>query len=271
MHAIGPAPGALDAAPVSFPSSSGSTIQGWLVQGAAGRGALVLAHSVRSNRLEMVGRAEFLSRAGYSVLLFDAQAHGESPGDQITFGHLESLDSLAAVAFLHAKLAAERVGYLGVSQGGASALLGPEPLPVQSLVLEAVYPTLREAVANRIAIRLGPLAQFLAPLLLLQVRLRLDADPEAIAPIHGIREIRAPLLLIAGAEDRHTTLSDSQRLFEAAPDPKSLWVIPGAAHVDFHRFNPIEYERRILGFLSQTLRGGAVPSSPLPLGAPDRE
>ena len=74
-----------------------------------------------------------------------------------------------------------------------------------------------------------------------------------IAPIEGIRHIRAPLLLIAGDRDRHTLLSQSRRLFEAAPEPKSLWVVPGAAHVSFHDFSPDAYERRVLEFLERTL------------------
>jgi alpha-beta hydrolase superfamily lysophospholipase len=62
-----------------------------------------MAHAVRADRRSMLGRAEFLHRAGYSVLLFDAQAHGESPGDRITFGYLEALDAAAAVSFAVAR------------------------------------------------------------------------------------------------------------------------------------------------------------------------
>jgi fermentation-respiration switch protein FrsA (DUF1100 family) len=114
-------------------------------------------------------------------------------------------------------------------------------------------------VIDRIAIRLGPVAALLAPLLLVQVEPRLGIDPASVAPIEGIRRIRAPLLLVAGELDRHTPLSESRRLFDAAPEPKTLWVLPGAAHVDFHRFGPAEYERQILAFLSGTLgqRAGA--------------
>ena len=253
-HVVGDAPDSLHASSVSFPSDSGSTIRGWFIRGVAGHGGIVLAHSVRSNRLEMLDRATFLNQAGYSVLLFDAQGQGESPGDHITFGHLESFDARAAVAFLRAQLPGERIGYLGVSQGGAAALLGRTPLAVEALVLEAVYPTLREAVVDRIRIRLGPLAPVVAPLLLMQVRLRLGVDADAVAPIEGIGRIRAPLLLIVGDKDRHTLLAESQRLFAAAPEPKTLWVIPGAAHVNFHRFARAEYEHRVLEFLSRALR-----------------
>jgi fermentation-respiration switch protein FrsA (DUF1100 family) len=205
----------------------------------------------------MLGRAEFLNRAGYSVLLFDAQAHGESPGDRITFGYLEALDAAAAVSFAMERDPAAPVAFLGVSQGGAAALLGPSPLPVSALVLEAVYSTIHEAVANRIAIRLGEPGRLLAPILLWQLEPRLGVSTEAVAPVRGIRNIEAPLLLIAGERDRHATLEQSHALFDAAPEPKELWVVPGATHQDFHRLAPREYERRVRDFLNRTLRGAA--------------
>jgi fermentation-respiration switch protein FrsA (DUF1100 family) len=260
LRTVGPPPGELGATALSFASGSGSELRGWLVRGEPGRGAVVLAHSVRSSRLEMVGRAEFLRRAGYSALLFDAQAHGESPGERITLGVRESHDARAAVDFLRAALPGERIGYIGVSQGGAAALLGGEPLGVDALVLEAVYPTLREAVIARIRIRLGPLAPLLAPLLLAQVQLRLGVDPDAVAPIEGVRRVHAPLLLIAGERDRHTPLAESRRLFDAAPEPKQLWVVPGAAHQDFHGLAREEYERRVLDFLARALTSPEPPT-----------
>jgi fermentation-respiration switch protein FrsA (DUF1100 family) len=202
----------------------------------------------------MVGRARFLHAAGYAVLLFDAQAHGESPGERITFGHLESRDATAAVDFFRARVPGEKVAYLGVSQGGAAALLAAPPLAVDALIVEAVYPTLRDAVRNRIAIRLGPLAPIMSPLLLGQVQFRLGVSADAIAPIAGIRHIRAPLLLVAGEQDRHTPIEESRQLFAAAPEPKSFWVVAGAAHQDFHAFARVEYERRVLDFLAHALR-----------------
>lgn len=260
IQSIGEPPASLGARSVAFSSSSGSSVHAWLVPGVSRRGAIVLAHSVRSNRLEMLGRAAFLRDAGYALLLFDAQAHGESPGQRITFGYLESLDARAAVSFARSAWPLERVGYLGVSQGGAAALLGVEPLAVDALIVEAVYPTLREAIVNRVEIRLGALASFVAPLLLLQVGPRLGVDLDEIAPIDGIRRIRTPLLLIAGAADRHTTQHDSDRLFDAAPAPKEIWVLPDAAHQNFHQKSPVEYERRVLEFFGQHL--GTDPSSP---------
>ena len=209
----------------------------------------MLAHSLRSNRSEMLGRARFLHSAGYSLLLFDAQAHGESPGEHLTFGFLEAHDARSAVAF--AREQGSQVAYIGRSLGGAAALLGDEPLAVDALILESVYPTLREATHNRIEMRLGPLASLLAPLLLVQIEPRIGVAAATIAPIHSIPELRVPLLVIAGEIDQHTTLAQSKRLFDAAPEPKWLWVVRGAAHVDYYQVRRQEYEHRVLEFLSR--------------------
>jgi fermentation-respiration switch protein FrsA (DUF1100 family) len=253
---VGPPPTTLvDSREVSFPSDSGSTISGWFAPGALGRACIVLAHPVRGDRRGMLGRAVFLQREGYGVLLFDEQAHGESTGERITFGHLEALDAVAAVGWARTECTGAPIGYIGVSQGGAAALLGPEPLRVDALVLEAVYPTISQAIENRIAIRLGPPGRLLAPLLLWQLELRLGIAPESLEPLRGIPRIRAPLLLIAGARDRHTPEAEARELYRAAPEPKELWIVSGAAHVNLHAAAREEYERRVLRFLRDTLGG----------------
>jgi pimeloyl-ACP methyl ester carboxylesterase len=70
----------------------------------------------------MLERARFLLRAGYTVLLFDFSAHGESTGEHITIGYLESRDAQAAISFLRKILPGEKIGVIGVSMGGGSAV-----------------------------------------------------------------------------------------------------------------------------------------------------
>jgi len=127
---------------------------------------------------------------------------------------------------------------------------------VDALVLEAVYPSIEAAVGNRIAIRFASAGRLLAPLMLLQPSLGLD--PAELEPVRQISEVGCPVLVIAGSIDAHTTLADSEQLFSAAHEPKELWVVEGAAHVDFHRFAGAEYERRILDFFKHNLSPGAT-------------
>ncbi len=216
-------------------------------------------HGVRGNRLGMVRRAEMLHAHGFAVLLFDFQAHGESPGQRITYGRLEALDAAAAIDFVRRKLPGERVGALGVSLGGAAALLGPEPLDVDALVLESVYPDIDAALANRLRSGLGPLmGPLFTPLLAATFKLLLPpilgVQPGELRPIDRIGRVRAPLLVASGSVDDRTPLVEAQALFDHAPQPKYFWAVQGAAHVDLERFNPDAYWSVVLPFLNDMLR-----------------
>jgi fermentation-respiration switch protein FrsA (DUF1100 family) len=210
---------------------------------------VLLLPPVRSNRLAMVTRAKFLADAGYATLLIDLQATGESPGDAITFGWRERLDVLAAVKFLNARMPGDPVGIIGSSLGGAAALLATPPLRVQALILEAVYPSIDRAIENRLRMRIGRVGTLAAPLLLWQLEPRLGVRREELRPVDHIAHVRCPVLVIGGVEDLHTTEADTRVLFDAANEPRQLWLIPGAAHVDFYDIARDEYRRTVLTFL----------------------
>jgi fermentation-respiration switch protein FrsA (DUF1100 family) len=218
---------------------------------------VLLLHGVGANRSAMLTRARVLRRAGYTVLLVDLPAHGESAGDRITFGARESEGARAALAYLHRAVPAERVGAIGASLGGASLLLGrgePAANGADAVVLEAVYPTVEEAITDRMRIWLGPIGPSLAPLLTWQLRPQIGVAAEQLRPIDRVRRLRVPLLLVAGEADRHTTLAESKRLFAAAPEPKTMWVVPRAPHGDLYASDSAAYERHVLAFFAPYLR-----------------
>ena len=255
MAHIGSPPASLDAEPVTFSSQSGSAIHGWFSSAPSARGAVLLLPGVRANRLSMVRRAEFLRRAGYSTLLIDFQATGESEGEAITFGWRERFDVRAAVQYLNTRMPGRPVGVIGVSLGGAATLLAAPSLHLDAAVLEAVYPSIDRALVNRLEVRAGPLGRVAALLLLLQLRPRLGVSPDDLKPIDHIAQIDCPLLIVAGTADRYTTMDDTQLLFAAAREPKEVWTIQGAAHVDFFEFAGDVYRQRILAFLARAFVG----------------
>jgi fermentation-respiration switch protein FrsA (DUF1100 family) len=256
---VGPAPADLGAEIIAIASGSGSELKGWLIAGRPGAGAVVLLHGVKGNRLAMLRRARLLKSAGFSVLLFDFQAHGESAGTRITFGRLEGLDAAAAVAFVRERLPGERIGAIGSSLGGAAALLGPQPLPVDALVLESVYSDIGTAIANRIRVVLGPalgaaIAQPMAWLFEVVLPPFLGMRPADLRPIDQIAAVTAPLLIAAGTHDDRTTMAETIAMFARAPQPKFLWAVEGAGHVDLEGYAPDDYRARVLQFLVERLQ-----------------
>jgi uncharacterized protein len=259
-----PPPGLANAEAVWIASASGSDLSGWWIGGQPGGGCMVLMHGVRRNRLSMARRAELLHRCGFAVLLFDFQAHGASPGRAITFGHLEAMDATAAVEFAQKRLPAERLGVIGVSLGGAAALLGPVPLKVDALVLESVFPDLRTALINRLHIYLGPvwgtaLAPILAPMFRLLMWAVLGVRATTLRPIDHIAGVTAPVLIASGTRDRSTTIEEARTLFHHATDPKQFWAVEGAGHVNLERHNPAAYWRIVLPFITRYVQSEAQP------------
>src|SRR5215471_3316388 len=170
---IGPPPPDLHCEPVTFESASGSRLSGWFIRGQPQMGSVLLMHGIRANRLAVVDRARLLHRHGFSVLLFDFQSHGESPGQSITFGYLESRDAGAALEFLRQRTPQERAGVIGVSLGGVAAILANEKLTADAMVLKAVYATFNDAIANRLVMHLGALGKPLGPVFTWLVKWRL--------------------------------------------------------------------------------------------------
>ena len=232
---IGNPPTDLNAQPIMFRSDSGANVRGWWCPISNGRGAVLLLLGIRANRLSMVDRARFLRRAGYSVLLIDFQATGETKGDHITFGCKESRDVLAAVNFLRKIDPNVRIAIVGSSLGGVAALLATPPVKVDALVLEEVYLTIEIATRNRMENYLGIFGRMLTPLLLNQLQWRLGVSASQLRPIDHIADVECPVLIMSGEKDRNTRPSDTRMLLECGRSPKQLWFVPNAGHVDLHR------------------------------------
>jgi fermentation-respiration switch protein FrsA (DUF1100 family) len=248
---IGDPPADLNAEPVNFKSDSGANVHGWWWKVRNSRGAVLLLPGIRANRLSMVDRALFLYRAGYSVLLIDFQATGETKGDRITFGWKESRDAIAAVNFIRNAEPASRVAVIGSSLGGVATLLATPPLKLDALILEAVYLTIEIATRNRLENYLGPLGRFAAPLLLRQLHMRLGISAGDLRPIDHITDVGCPVFIMSGEKDRTTRPEDTDTLFSRAQAPKQLWFVPKAGHVDLHRAATPEYEERVVKFLEE--------------------
>jgi pimeloyl-ACP methyl ester carboxylesterase len=258
-----PAPAKMGAPPsdypaesVSIPGSSGAQLAGWLQRvpdSASPRGAVLLMHGIRSDRRSMVGRARFLSKLGYHTLCLDLQAHGESPGEHITMGWLESQNAATAVTWLQSQFPGRPVAVIGSSLGGVAALLAPYQKPPQAIVVEAVFADVPTAVQNRLEMRFGTWARSLSPLLTLQAEWLLELDLQKLRPTAASSQLHCPLFVIHGARDRHAKIGEGRAIFANAPDPKEFWEVPGAAHVDLHRIATSEYESRVARFLSASL------------------
>ncbi len=238
---------------ISITNKYGNDIKGWFAEGVDTNKVILLLHPLRLNRKYMKSRADFLLKNGYSVCLIDLQAHGQTKGKKVTFGYKESDDVIATVNYLKSVMKYEKVGIVGVSLGGAAAILSKDKIRVDALILESVYSEIKKAIDNRVKMRLGPIHNVVTNILLKQIKPVLKIDPELLNPINNIDSNPAPKLIISGTEDRRTTKEETLLMFEKITSKKELWLVEKAKHEDLHKFTPQKYEEKVLKFLGENM------------------
>jgi fermentation-respiration switch protein FrsA (DUF1100 family) len=90
------------------------------------------------------------------------------------------------------------------------------------------------------------------------------ARARLISPIDRVTRI-APrgLLLIAPRDDALISWRQSERLYEAAGEPKELWIVEGAEHATARWVAGAAYETRVLAFLERYLDAAPTVQSAL--------
>ncbi len=239
---------------VRFPARDGVSLEGWFVPCPGAKQAVVILHGHGSTRAQGLARGRLLREHGFAVLLYDARGHGTSDGELVSFGWFEIRDLLGALDWLRTRGFAE-FGCIGMSQGGATiALAAAELRDVRWAVLESVYPTLPNAIDRRFRRTFGIPGWLAGSLMVPLAERRLGVSAAAISPREGIAKLTCPVLVMSGELDRQTLPVDAQGVFDAAPGPKSWWLVPGAAHVDLFGHAKDVYAGRLLEFIGQPER-----------------
>ena len=114
-------------------ATDGALLRGWKVRPRNPNGNWVLLfHGVADNRVGVTGQSEFLLRAGYSVVMMDARAHGASGGPIATYGWLERNDTRAIIDAL-VWSEADRHAREQIRSGKWKVLVEDEAKPVDAL------------------------------------------------------------------------------------------------------------------------------------------
>jgi len=247
---------------------AGILLRGWIVRPQHPNGSWVLLfHGVADNRIGVVSQSEFLLRAGYSVVMMDARAHGASEGTIATYGWLERNDTRAIIdALLHSESSTSfsHVFALGESMGAGIALQSAAADPrIEAVVAEASFANLREASYDYAGLRRSPLfgMTVFRPFswTLLYRGEELTGFPIAeVSPEKAVASRPFPVLLICDEKDEALPCRHTRRIYAAARGPKQLWEVPGAFHTAALGFQPAEFHRRVLEFFANVAQSKPV-------------
>jgi fermentation-respiration switch protein FrsA (DUF1100 family) len=218
-------------------AEDGVRIHGWYLPVPDARWVTLVSHGNAGNISHRLDRALLLQgRLRSSVLLYDYRGYGASEGSPDEAGTYR--DARAAYRWLveQRHVRPDELVLFGESLGSAVALELALERPAAALVLEAPFTSVRDVARRTI---FAPLAPF--------VRTRYDS-------LARIPRLETPLLVMQGDRDEVIPPALGRRLFDAAPEPKRYYAIPGAGHNDTYLVGGAAYWKALSDFLDGVRR-----------------
>ncbi|MBI5951770.1 MAG: alpha/beta hydrolase [Chloroflexi bacterium] len=211
-------------------------------------GAVILvAHGYNSGRPEDM--YVMFAKNGYGVLAWDFRAHGESGGETCSLGFYEQLDAEAALTFALSQPGVEHVGAWGGSMGAATMILAAAEHPeIEATVSDSAFPSLEDVI------RLNTPIRIMQPFVLFFAEQQGGFDLDQVRPVDEIAKISPrAVFIIDGWAGAAVVMNSPQRLYDAAGEPRQLWMADGIPHLATYSYFPTEYEERVIAFFDDYL------------------
>lgn len=225
--------------PVSTNSGKVEKMHGWWIPATQPNSKVVLfLHGNGINIGANVAHTNRFHQMGFSVLLMDYRGYGRSEG---SFPSEVGVYQDAATAWNYLvkerQVKPHQIVIYGHSLGGAIAIeLALQQSDAAGLIVESSFTSIREIVDEQGIYRIFPV-----DLILHQ---RFDS-------MRKVRLLQTPVLFIHGTADLQVSSVMSQQLYAAAPEPKQLFLVPGAGHNNVAQVADSEYFQVVQKFLQQ--------------------
>lgn len=192
--------------------------------------AILYLHGIRWSLGSNLFRIARLREQGFSVLAIDYRGFGRSDGDLPSEAQIYA-DARAAWDELERRHPEAMRFIYGHSLGAAVAVeLGATVDDAAGVIAESGFTSIADIVAESYA----PLHLFVS---------------QKFNALSRAKGLKAPVLFVHGTEDRYVPHLMSEKLFEAAPQPKRLHLIKGANHGNWGNVGIDEYRTVVREFV----------------------
>ena len=199
---------------VKIATADGERLDGWWrPPPAAERGVVLFLHGTPGTVPDQVWRLDQLKHSGLGILAIDWRGYGGSTGDPTELGL--RADARAGFDFIRAAAPQSKIAVFGESLGTGPAVALARDRPVAGVLLNAPYASVR---------RLFELRGLPIPYRWL---MKDPFDSEAL-----VGGVTAPLLILHGTDDPAIPVAEAHRLYDAAHEPKTIFIADGAGHLD---------------------------------------
>src|SRR5579859_521473 len=248
---------------VLFPSRNGAhTIHGWWFIRPETNRVIIGCTGYRGSKSELIGISTALWRAGFNVLLFDYHGHGAGRGASVTLAYREVGDFLTALDYAEQRIPGARIGVIGYSMGAAVAIMGSARRPeVRAVIADSPFATHADVVSHNVTRVIRVSGRPITTVADFFLKRRAGYRAGDVTPVRDAAALAPrPLLVIHGTQDHMIPVSHGKRVYEAAGEPKELWLGEGADHCGTYFLDRQTYCRRVVTFFNRYL-GDAAPVS----------
>lgn len=218
----------------SIETHDGERIHGWYIPArvdSESQPVVLFLHGNAGNISHRRASLEIFHRLGLNQLIIDYRGYGKSTGSPGEIGLYA--DAMAAWDYLLKTRGfnADQVIIFGRSLGGAVAAQLASQVQPRGVILESSFSSARD------------MAQHTFPLLSHLLYLRYDFNSLERVPL-----IRAPLLVLHSPQDDIIPYESAEKLFKAAPQPKTLIQLRGDHNNGFYLSQPM-YQQALADWL----------------------
>ena len=239
---------------VQVTTSDNLVLNGWYMP-AQNSGLIIMQHGYKWNRIGHLEEAQMFVNAGYGVLITSVRAHDINPGEKIAFGveEMKDLDAWTQYALALPGIDPEKIGMLGDSLGASMVIqYAADHETIKAVVAHSAFSSMQDTIETSVTHYTGLPPFPFAPLIKFWAELDLGISIDEIDAKKWIPNISPrPILLIHSLDDEVISAGSGELLFNAAREPKQLWLESGVGHADFDIAMPEEYEKRVVGFFNQ--------------------
>jgi fermentation-respiration switch protein FrsA (DUF1100 family) len=214
------------------------------------RTAMVI-HGWRDQAIKFFYFARMYERLlGYNVVMPDLYASGMSDGDMLRMGWLDRLDVLQLLDVFKA----DTMVVHGVSMGAATTMMMsgeemPEDIRDLRFVADCGYTSVWDEFAGELKNQFGLPAFPLMYTTSLLCQLRYGWNFTEASALRQVAKCQYPMFFIHGNSDDFVPTYMVHELYNAKPDPKTLWVTKNTDHAHSYKNHRTEYVARVRRFL----------------------
>ena len=233
-------------------------LHGVLLKNGDGKKLLIEVHGFRSSAAhDFIAAMPYFYNKGFSFLLIDLRAHGESEGEYITFGVHERCDLRDWVWFVMEKLGTDiEIVLHGISMGASTVLMASAldlPANVHGIIADSGFTSPYDIFVRVLEHSFHAKPFPIVPITQLMAERKANFGFKDASTLDAMAQNTIPVLFVHGEDDDFVPIEMSEANYNACKAEKRFVRVPNARHACGYVVDKARCEQALDAFLDHVL------------------